>query len=471
MLKRIIIFIFLFQSFQSAAQEPMVAYRKEGIWHYFDTNGKLMWQPYMDVASFPNGWCNGFLKAAAMNVKGDNASNIGFERKQVLYDKKGKIVFQPKYDSLYRIVSGFDRAGYIQLRDLDEDKVILCDKQGNVVYKAPTPYSHYLGDGVVEYIKNGEDTEADKIHVLFDIKTKKPLAEVSCVGFLGNYATGAVFSYNATNHYGMYNRTGKELLPAIWDGNLLEDDEEMILSTGFVSLQDTLTKKFTLFNKKGEAVLTEIDEIVALNNGFLTCEMTVDGEMQEQQFFLINGKAQKVDEQYGKIVGCTEGGITVCLNLNRDVLLMDKTLKTIAIIKAVNDFESIKVLKTHIWILTSKENLFDCYNDKGQKTSSIIADMVGNAAFSHVPFMQNGKWGLAHESGKIIIKPSFDLSASETPEVKNGYWEIRTLLGENRVRFDYYNFQGKLSLSTTAEKDGWDYIIPQETVNYFYQVN
>ena len=57
---RLFIFILiLFQSILTIAQEPMVAYRKEGIWHYFDTNGKLMWQPYMDVASFPNGWCNG----------------------------------------------------------------------------------------------------------------------------------------------------------------------------------------------------------------------------------------------------------------------------------------------------------------------------------------------------------------------------------------------------------------------------
>ena len=468
---RLFIFILiLFQSILTIAQEPMVAYRKEGIWHYFDTNGKLMWQPYMDVASFPNGWCNGLLKAAAMDIKMDKTANIDLQRKQVLYDKKGKIVFQPKYDSLYRIITGFDKAEYIQLRDLDEDKVILCDKQGNIVYKAPTPYSHYLGDGVVEYIKNGEDTEGDKLHVLFDVKTKKPLAEVSCVGFLGNYAHGAVFTYNAKNHFGMYDRTGKELLPTIWNGNLLDDDEETILSTGFVALQDTATKKFTLFNKKGERVLTDIDEVVALKKEYFACEKTVDGDMQEQQFFLINGKAQKVEEQYGKIVGNTEGGILVCLSSEGDVILMDKTLKTIATIKDVNDFENIKVLKTHIWILTAKENFYDCYNEKGQKTGSSLADMVGNAAYNHVPFIQNGKWGLTHESGKIVLKPAFEFNSTEVPEVKNGYWETRTLLGDSKVRFDYYNFQGKLALSTTAEKDGWDYILQQETVAYFYLI-
>ena len=210
--------------------------------------------------------------------------------------------------------------------------------------------------------------------------------------------------------------------------------------------------------------------MVALKNEYFACERTVDGDMQEQQFFLINGKAQKVEEQYGKIVGNTEGGILVCLSSEGDVILMDKTLKTIATIKGVNDFENIKVLKTHIWILTAKENFYDCYNEKGQKTGSILADMVGNAAYNHVSFMQNGRWGLAHESGKIVLKPAFEYNSSEVPEVKNGYWETRTLLGDSKVRFDYYNFQGKLALSTTAEKDGWDYILQQETVAYFYLI-
>lgn len=459
----------LFQSILAIAQEPMVAYRKEGIWHYFNTDGKLMWQPFMDVASFPNGWQNGLLKAAAMDIKMDKTTKVDLQRKQVLYDKKGKIAYQPKYDSLYRIVTGFDKLGYIQLRDLEAEKLILCDKQGNVVYKSEHSYCQYLGDGVVAYIKSGENTEGDNIHVLFDIKTKKVLNEVNCLGFLGDYERGAVFSFTDKTHYGMYDRTGKELLPPIWDGELLDNSDD-ILSTGYIPLQDTATKKFTLFNKKGEKVLTDIDEVVALKNVHFTCEMMINGEMQEQQFFLINGKAQKVDEQYGKIFGNTERGITVCLNSNGDVLLLDKTLKSIATIKAVQDFENIKVLKTHIWIQTSKENIYDCYNEKGQKTGSIGADVVSNAAYNHLPFMQNGKWGLAHESGKVVVKPQFEFNTEEIPPVENGFWGINVTLPDNNHRFDFYNFQGKLVMSSTAEKDGWDYILPQETVTYFYKM-
>lgn len=467
--KSILIYLLLFQCLGLWAQEPMVAYRKEGIWHYFDTNGKQMWEPFMDVASFPSGWCNGLLQAASLEIKTDKTANIDFQRKQVLYDKKGKIVFQPQFESAYRIVTGFDKVGYIQLRDMESDGLVICDKTGNVKYKAFTSNSHYLGDGVVEYIEDSNDMDGDEPHILFDIKTMKPLAKVNCAGFLGNFEQGAVFSYTASGHYGIYDRSGKMLQPSIWDSNLMNDDEETLFATGFVSFQDTMSKKWHIFNKKGEAVLGNIDEVVQMTNAFLLCEMTVNGETQEQQFFLNNGKASKVDAKYGKIVGNTEGGILACLKENGDVILIDKTLKTIATIKNVTDIENIKILKTHIWIGTEKENTYDCYNEKGQKVGTIQAIAIGNAAYNHVPFMQNDKWGLAHESGKIIINPTFEFDESDIPEVRNGYFEVKERLKERSFRFDFYNFQGKLALSTTAEKDGWDYILPQESVSYSYR--
>ena len=63
----------------------MVAYRKEGTWHYFDTKGKYMWQPYTDLASDPGGWNNGLLKASVMEITRKTAAEIGVSRMQVLY--------------------------------------------------------------------------------------------------------------------------------------------------------------------------------------------------------------------------------------------------------------------------------------------------------------------------------------------------------------------------------------------------
>lgn len=467
---RFIFILILFQSVLIYAQEPMVAYRKEGIWHYYDTNGKLMWQPFLDVASFPNGWQNGLLKAAAMNVKMDNKANVDFQRKQVLYDKKGRIVFQPKFEGQYRIITGFDKAGYLEIRDFDAEQLILCDKQGNVVYKSSHGYCQYLGDGVVAYIKNGEDTKGDKPHILLDIKTKKILNEINCLGFLGNYETGAVFSFNDKAYNGMFDRTGKELLSQAWESNLLDDTDNILIS-GFVALQDTTNKKFQLFNKKGEIILKNIDAVETLKSEYLHCRVTISGETKEQQYFLNNGKAVLVEPQiYGHVHGVTEGGILVCLKNDGNIILLDKNLRTVGIIPDVRDLENVKILKTHIWVLSDKETIYNCFNEKGQKTGTIKAETIGDAAYSHIPFMRDGKWGLAHVNGKEIIKPILEFNDSEIPPVQNGFWEINNKLPDGTHRFDYYNFQGKLAMSTTSEKDGWDYILPQETVAYFFKM-
>jgi WG containing repeat len=465
--KCFIIILFLIQCYTIAAQEPMVAYRKEGIWHYFDTNGKLMWQPFLDVASFPNGWHNGLLKAAAMNIKGNNADNIGFERKQVLYDKKGKIVFQPKYDSLYRIMTGFDKAGYIQLRDLEEEKLILCDKKGNVVYKSPNGYCQYLGDGVVAYIKKGDHTEGDKTYVLWDIKTNKALSEINCVAFLGSFERSVVFSFNDKALYGMVNRKGEELLTMEWESNLLELEEEVVFKDNFTCLKNTKTGKWHLINKKGESVLEDFQDNFIVKNGFFTCFITTNGEEKHKSYLLLDTQVKEIDEKYGAGLEITEGGIMACENDENEVTLIDKNLKNIAVIKGVKDMRAVQ---NHFWIQSDKDGFYDSFNEKGQKVGTIQAEAIGKAAHHHVPFMQNGKWGLAHENGKEIVKPVFEFNSEEVPAVENGYWSINVTLPDNNHRFDFYNFQGKLVISSTSEKDGWDYILPQETVSYFYRV-
>jgi hypothetical protein len=91
----LIILLFIGHFTALFAQQPMVAYRKEGVWYYFDTNGKSMWEPYADVAAFPGGWNNGLLKASVMDITGKDAADISVVRQQVLYDNKGKIVGAP----------------------------------------------------------------------------------------------------------------------------------------------------------------------------------------------------------------------------------------------------------------------------------------------------------------------------------------------------------------------------------------
>jgi hypothetical protein len=450
------------------AQEPMVAYRKEGIWYYFYTNGKSMWQPYADVAAMPGGWINGLLKASAMEITGKDATNIGVSRQQVLYNIKGEVVFRPKIKVNYRIVSGMDKAGYFQIMATDEGRVILCDKAGNVVYEGANSTGQYLGDGVVAYLKTEEEliTDGDKSYLFFDVKTKKKMAAVMCSGIRGDFKNGAVFCQNAASNWGMLNRQGQLSKPMIWAGDLLEEEgKPQPLDFGFLTLKSPKTSLLSLINKNGDVILTEIKEIVSFSKDYFQCRFKTEDYQTTHTYVVEGAKMTEIDLKNGKNYVATEGSLLVREDAQNNLTITDKTLKPIAKIKSFK-YSALEVFTHHIWTQTDTTNefAFTCYNEKGVKTGTIEAEKWGKAAYGHVPFMKNNLWGLATESGKIVIKPTFTFKEDNIPDVNKGYWCIPKPINDDNVQFDFYNFQGKLVISTTAEKDGWDYIVPQEDV-------
>jgi hypothetical protein len=465
-LKNLFILLLIGQFTTLFSQTPMVAYRKEGVWHYFDTNGKSMWQPYADVAAFPGGWNKGLLKASAMEITGKDANDIGVVRQQVLYDNKGKIVFRPKVKNNYRLVSNQDKAGFFYLKDNENDHIILCNKTGDVVYESPNTTAEYLGDGVVAYLKTDAemDLESDKNYILYDVKTKKEIAQIPCLGLSGNFEDGSIFCYNKAGFYGMVNRQGTMTQPMIWKNDIFTTDDKATPHTGFFTLLNTKTDNISLFNKNGEIVLAGFSEVVALTKYYFKCQYDVEN-VQFYRSYIINGMTiTEIKETEGNIAGNTEGGILACKNDEGEVKLMDNTLKIYATFKGVKE---VKVMQHTFLMRDDKENIYTCYDEKGKKLGTIEAEEVGTPAYGHIAFMLNGKWGLAHESGKVIIKPRFEFKSEDVPDVQNGYWGINISLPDDKHRFDFYNFQGKLVMSTTAEKDGWDYIVMQEEVLFY----
>jgi hypothetical protein len=123
----------------------------------------------------------------------------------------------------------------------------------------------------------------------------------------------------------------------------------------------------------------------------------------------------------------------------------------------------------HFWVHAEGSNTYMCYNEKGAMTTTIAVQAIGKAAFGHVPVQQNGVWGLANESGKIVVKPSVTFKSVEAvSEVSDGYWCVAVPLTEENTRFDFYNFSGKKIFTTDSVKDGWDYFIPQENRQLYY---
>jgi hypothetical protein len=470
---KIVAFFLLFWSIFATAQEPMVAYRKDGIFHYFDTNGKPLWKPYLDVASFPGGWVNGQLLASSMEIKGDKADNIGVGRRQVLYDKKGKIVFSPKTNRPYRIRTGFDKAGFIQMEDNETGQLLVCNTEGVTVYESQTAKAQYLGDGVVAAIKDSAevDKEGDVTYILWDIKAKKTLSEIKCASFMGHFDNGVVHPYTSDNSYGILGRDGTLILPMAWghnDSDYIHGDDDMLCNPlGFICFKDKKEEKWHLFNKKGNDVLGSMSKAILLQKHLFTYKKTDNSK--PTSFILKDDKAIEIDsEKYGFAMEMTEGGVLVCKNGEDNVTLLDKNLKALVAFKNVY---TCKATTNAFWVnFGGKEDFYECYDEKGKKIGSITAHLLGEPAYNHIPFCNNGKWGLAHESGKVVVKPTDISEKDEVSQPQKGYWEVRKKVGEDKSEFLYYNFQGKLVLKTTSEKDGWDYIVGQEELLYFYRM-
>jgi hypothetical protein len=466
----LIILLFIGHFTALFAQQPMVAYRKEGVWYYFDTNGKSMWEPYADVAAFPGGWNNGLLKASVMDITGKDAADISVVRQQVLYDNKGKIVVRPKIKDNYRIASGVDKAGFTLIINNENEHIILCDKAGNVVFESANETCQYLGDGVVSYLKTSEEliAEGDKNHTLYDVKTKKEIATIVCLGFAGNFEEGTIFCHNSKFNWGMVNRQGKMTQPMVWNGEFLDENYQVIPSnTGFFTLSDVKTERKSLLNKNGEILVSDISEVITHTKDYFSCQKASEDVKSYENYVLEGTQAKLIDAEKGKIFFGT-GSFIVAEDDKRNLTLIDKTLKSLAKIKSFK-YSAIEIFTHHIWTQTDTTNeySFTCYNEKGVKTGAIEAEKLGKPAYGHVPFMKNNLWGLATESGKVVIKPVFTFKEGNIPDVNKGYWCILKPISDDKVQFDFYNFQGKLVMSTTAEKDGWDYIVQQEEVKTY----
>lgn len=472
--KNLFLILLIGQSINLFAQDPMVAYRKEGIWYYFDTNGKSMWEPYADVAAFPSGWNKGLLKATRMEIVGKDATDIGMKYQQVLYNAQGKVFFVPKIEGHYRIVSNADKAGFVHIISNENEHIILCDAAGNMVYESPNSTAQYHGDGVVSYLKTDEEmmADGDKNYILFDVKMKKEMSTVTCSGIRGNFKNGSVFCYNAASNWGMLNRQGQLSKPMIWEGDLFEEEEKpQPLDFGFLALKARKTNLLSLINKNGDVILTEIKEIVSFSKDYFQCRFKTEDYQTTHTYVLEDAKMTEIDLKTGKSFVATEGAILLRDDAQNNLIITDKTLKPIAKIKSFK-YSALEVFEHHIWTQTDTTNEYGmtCYNEKGVKTGTIEAEEWGKSAYGHVPFMRNNLWGLATESGRVVIKPTFTFKEGNIPDVNKGYWCIPKPISDDNMQFDFYNFQGKLVMSTTAEKDGWDYIVPQEEVET-YRIN
>lgn len=452
-----------------SAQQPMVAYRDTiGVWHYFDTNGKLMWQPSLDVASDPAGWVNGLLRGRSMDLVTRPNGTPDFEYNQVLYNNKGEVVFRPKADFRCRMTTGFDKAGLLQAENYDQGTLCLFDRKGKLVFESPNTRAGYLGDGVVYYAKNNADDTTrsnDIVYVIKDVLTKKILSEVTCSSFYGNFENSVAMLINEAGQNTILTRKGTTPLGMQYEDFYSFADEEPI-PKGFTALRKSSADAWALYNKDAKLIIPEMGEPMATVGAFFQAD-ALDDEAPDLWYELTKDKATLLPISERVLVKPTLDGVFICSSeeTNNEVLITDKMGRLIK--RIPTESWEYKVFDHHIWIETD-DDTYDCYDTNGQKTGHILAEDIKIAKYGMVVFKQGEVWGLAKENGEIVIKPQFTFG-DEIPELRPGFIEISTLVNDE-VLFEYYNFEGVKVLSTLASKDNWYYLLLQNTeFNYYIE--
>lgn len=168
----------------------MLCARIEGLWHFYDTNGKEMFEANTARATLPQGWVNGCVSVLQVtNATLDSNQNIVPIFRRVLLDAKGKAVFEPKIADAYRILTPIDGAGYALLTNQETGEFMLCDKTGEkVAFPSNATKVGYKGEGLIEFIakEDSVNEEVNPFKTLYDMKQKKVL-------FRGNGSFWAIF--------------------------------------------------------------------------------------------------------------------------------------------------------------------------------------------------------------------------------------------------------------------------------------
>lgn len=433
-----------------------------------------MWTPYLDVAGQPANWVGGLLRAAVMDVDVSKSGDFSADRNQVLYNTKGVVVFRPKASFRCRIVSGIDKAGFVEVQDYDEARVCVFDKTGKMLFRAPNVNGRYLGDGVVAYDDRAILPEEDDRMVSYklkDLKSGKEIGSVKCRSFSGSFEDNIVLCYGRSiDEIGVLGRSGKLILDMLYESKDYDPNYENIIANlakqGFWIARKPGAAKWTLFDKTGKALLTNIHEVEEYVHPFLKMYETDESDSFSWQE-LGNGKATHFEAMDYILERPTASGNFMCFALGSDtVSLLNKTGKLIKALRVPS--WRVNVLGEHHWVGDFKyEKKHICYDRLGAVSNTIMFDKIGTPKYGFVPFELDGLWGIANESGKVVMAPTFKNDSEEGLELMDGFFVTSTHTEEDAT-FDFYDFSGKRIMSSSSTKDGWDYIIPQKTDGLYY---
>lgn len=438
------------------AQTPMTAYRKDGIWHYFDTNGQLMWPALQDVANFPSGWVRGLLRATRWEVDPTKLDpEEAFFQRQVLYNAQGQVVLTPDLKTSYIIKTGLDEVGLVEMVGREDGRLLLCDRTGHLVYQAQADETVYLGQGLV-----AEPAGPDRFQVLKAVSSQK-LVTIEATNFWGRFQAGGLLVSGSGDRRGLLLPTGKFVLkPSTYD--LFESEESPLGESGLYCWKATGGQaEWTLIRADGTVLLSHISEPMTLHAGFFQGKLAAQPDTSV--WFAVNGKSPiNLTNDEVQLLGWTTDGNLVLQGPGTDLRLFAPTGQLRGRF-SVND-EAPLVVGNFVWTHLPDSHGFQVWSQTGRALKTVAADGIETRDYGVVLTQTGEHWGLVKDDGTELAT---GLTSLEAPELHDGYLITRQSEGEG-FRFEYYNFAGKPVFRTSSEADGWDWLLDQDSFPDYY---
>ncbi len=472
-MKKIIIFLFFSmqihllwaQNIQKKTPIPMVMLRVEHVWHVFDTEGKLLWEPSGLRFQSPSGFGNGlFCARQPKNLVQTENDNIEIAWGQVLIDVWGNWAWQPNATFPYRIVAPLDSDSCAVVENLETGERCVFDRNG----KQATSFFEdlkYLGKNCIIYADTNTLHSENKIYVIENFIKKTIIAKLKAKD-IGDIADGILpFTQDKAGKEkaGYFNISdAKIIIEPIYD--LVTVGDNLPFPQSYKNNLVVLKKENQcfIFDRNGKSLFqTPMFEIEALGNSFFK------GRLQENDPLFLYQVSEKGVKKV-PISGFTEGvdDIGNMTNTNIAYFISKEKCGILngqgKIIMPLRDYKSALMSETHIFLQLENQQ-FSVINAQGKTVQQFKANSLAPFVFGKSELEWEGKKSIIKADGTFIAK---NIAADEIT-MFDKFFQTSAKDAQGNFVFNFYNEKGKLVLENAMQRLKADWIIPI-TNNDFY---
>jgi hypothetical protein len=465
--------------------EPMVAYRKNDIWHFYNSNNELMYNHNLVAPSMVGSYINGVAR-----VRGPVGVSKTLEIKvgHTLIDEKGKFIDLKLPDSLdWRIINVFwlGKERVTEVTNNNNGTIAFVNGKNKLVPTTPLYYTKNIGEGMlVGYGKMPwRATEAD---------LNIPDPNTTDVDYqLWSITNAAIITTIKAQEFG---NSAKGLIPAKKGGKwgIINIKGQWVAPAKFAKMgQPTMSA--------GDASMEDLD--ISISEGAIPA--TEDGE----KWGLINTQGQWLVKPEFKFMVCFSNSIWFAMNseynmktfniAGKPISLAPANLSTENKIAQISTYEtynnspliSLSFVGTngfYVYNTQTKKTIYDCKECTilfADENTIFVAQNDGNQLFVSatgktttleknsktqyfLPFQHNimaavdfdtQLFGYINREGQWLIKPTIQTHNNESPQIVAPTF-IYNFSGEAH---EFYDHKGKLIRRDPVEDSAdWDMMSP-----------